>query len=161
MRTLLTILALACLACVAATPPLPPFPGTTTNRVKVLPTNSVRFTPPPRSYGVGYTNKLSLLDSNRWLSGFVRVNPRYVAHTMLHDTATRERTLIWPSVPHHPYAIEAAWGEVPLPRYGITNWYPTTVFYVIATNGGWSGTNVSRYVFAWNTSNVYVRVVEL
>lgn len=173
MKTLLTIMALACLLLTGATIPPPPLPvlhGAVTTGTKPLPTNvikRVRFVPPPQSYGVSYTNKLSLLDSNRWVSGVVRAgNTRYVPHDLAHDTNTNRRTVTWASQPARLYAFEVAWGEFPLAtrteeRTLVTNMHPTTVFYAIGTNGGWFGTNRSAYSFDWPVSNMYLRIVEI
>ena len=166
MKPLLTFLALGCLLTTGAT--VPPFPTVSTNRPKVL-TNvvrQVRFTPPPSSHGVSYTNKLSLLDSNRWVSGWTRSSPRYVPHNFRHDAATGEFTVDWPSVPGRRYVLEAAWGEFPRidrneERKLVTNMHPSTVFYAVETNGAWFNTNRSMVKRQWNTTNLYVRIVEL
>jgi len=134
MNLALTILLASTTWCAAQAP----FPTLSTNRVKVITARTKIYVPPiPETWGARYVDKVSLMPTQRWVSGWSRTSAAYVPHSFRHDTNTGAFALDWPSQAGQVFALE---------------WSDNGIFYPVETVGAWSGTNRSRYTQTWEAT---------
>ena len=149
MKAIAFILSLGCLLAHGQKLPPPPPMSVLNKPVKVLrPTvKPLPLKPLPSSWGVSYTNQLSLIPTQRWTSGWGRLNPVYIPHDYRHDPLTGAWSAGFQSEPGRLYDIEQT---------------ASGIFYPLETVGGWFGTNRTVVTNIWPeafTRSNYIRIV--